>query len=250
RSAAALCARHLKPLQAELGGNNAVVVLADFDVETAVREIVASAFSFSGQRCTAPRRLLVQRDIAEKFTGELLAAVDGLRLGDPRDPATVLGPLVSRTHQQTVGAVVEAAVAAGASVLRGGRVPPGMEHGCWYEPTVLSGAPMHSAVVNQETFGPLVVMQEVADLRDAIARCNAVPQGLVATLFSHDPAAQATFREQVQAGILKCNQAPAGVVASAPFGGWKESGLGPPEHGPWDRDFYTRPQALYGFTPS
>ena len=100
--------------------------------------------------------------------------------------------------------------------------------------------------MQKETFGPVVVIQKVSDLTEAMALCNGVPQGLVATLYSEDIQAQQIFSRRAEAGILRINPDSFGIHPDAPFGGWKASGIGPPEHGVWDAEFYSRVQALYG----
>jgi acyl-CoA reductase-like NAD-dependent aldehyde dehydrogenase len=101
----------------------------------------------------------------------------------------------------------------------------------------------------KKAFGPVAVILGAAGFTDAMRLCNAVSQGLVASFFGRDPAQQKLFLAQAQAGILRLNPAAFPVAADAPFGGWKTSGMGPPEHGRWDRDFFARPQAIYGELP-
>ena len=102
--------------------------------------------------------------------------------------------------------------------------------------------------MQNETFGPVVVIQKADDLDGAIALCNGVPQGLVATLYSDDLQVQSSFASRAEAGILRINPRSFGIHPDAPFSGWKASGIGPPEHGVWDAEFYSRAQVLYGET--
>ena len=106
-----------------------------------------------------------------------------------------------------------------------------------------------AALVQQETFGPVAVIQAANDFDDAIRLCNGVSQGLVASFFSRDTVLQQHFLADAEAGILRLNPSAFPVAADAPFGGWKSSGMGPPEHGRWDREFFARPQAIYGELP-
>jgi len=246
RSAAALCALHGKPLQAELGGNNAAVVLADCDLESEARGLALAAMSFAGQRCTATRRILVERAVLEPFTKALVAAVEALRVGDPGDDATEVGPLVSLEQRARVAAAVAAAVAEGGRVLCGGRAPPDLGAGAYFLPTLVAGLGARAALVQEETFGPVAVVLPADDLDDAIRLANDVPQGLVASLATRDACARARFADAVEAGIVKLAPGPLALAADAPFAGWKASGIGPPEHGVFDREFYARPQAVYG----
>lgn len=248
RQLALACSAALKPLQAELGGNNAVVIMGNVDVARIAGEIALSAFSFAGQRCTAARRILVVHDRLSELTEALVAATQALHVGDPGHAATVVGPLISRGQQQAVAATVARAKASGARVVCGAGVPIGLEEGCWYAPTLFTGSTPESALFREETFGPLALIHPFGDIGEAIALVNAVPHGLVATLYSDDESAQRQFLAEAEVGVIKLNCAPAGVHPAAPFGGWKDSGFGPPEHGPWDEEFYTRVQALYGWT--
>ncbi len=249
REAARLCARFPKPFQAELGGNNAAIVMPDADVERAAQDLALAAFSFSGQRCTATRRFVVHRDIREGFMEALVASINALKLGDPLDVETEVGPVISRKKQTKLENLVKAASSNGARILCGGRIPAEWDFGCWFEPTLLDTPEPTLSVVQEETFGPIAVLQTAKDLDDALLLLNGVPHGLVASLYSEDPACQRRFLDEAEAGILKLNQPTLGAAPGAPFGGWKASGVGPPEHGVWDQAFYTRPQALYGQSP-
>jgi acyl-CoA reductase-like NAD-dependent aldehyde dehydrogenase len=243
---AALCAAHGKTLQAELGGNNAAVVTAACDIETVARDVANAAFSFAGQRCTAVRRVIVDHAICESFTEALIAAIGSLPVGLPAAHSTRIGPLVSRAAQQRIAKIVASAREQGATVHVGGRVPIGFEQGCWYEPTLLSGLEHQSPVVQTESFGPVLVRSEAADIDDALQQVNTVEQGLTAICYSDDPELQRAFVESAETGVVWLQTRPFAIDPRAPFGGWKASGIGPPEHGEWDRIFYARPQAVYG----
>lgn len=245
RSVAALCAAHGQALQAELGGNNAVIVLDCADVESVARQLAPALFSFAGQRCTAPRRLIVQASVMGRFEQALVRATAALKLGMPADAETQVGPLISREQQMRMEELTEAARTAGARVLCGGRIPHGYAHGCWFEPTLVADVAADSALAQEESFGPVALLLAARDVDHALALNNAVPHGLVTTVFSDDETVLRRVTEAAQSGIVAVNQCPLEIDPAAPFGGWKASGMGPPEHGRWDRAFYTRPQALY-----
>jgi len=249
RSAAALCSHFHKPLQAELGGNNAAVVLRDADLEAEAAGLAAAAFGFAGQRCTATRRFIVERAVLEPFTRALRAAVAALRVGDPAEEDTQVGPLISPAARDQVTAVLEQARAEGGQQLCGGTAFAALPHGAYLEPALVAGLGPDARLVQEETFGPVAVIQPAEHLDEALALANGVPQGLVAGIATRDPAAVRAFVERVEAGIVKLTPGALPVHAEAPFGGWKASGVGPPEHGVWDREFYSRPQALYGDAP-
>ena len=245
RALAQHCAATQRPLQAELGGNNAVLVMADADLEHAALDLAQACFSFSGQRCTAPRRIIVEQRVKAQFEALLTAAVRALPVGAVHDPATVLGPVISRHKQQALLAAIEAAQASGAHLLCGGTIPPGLEAGCWLTPTLLSGLAPDAPLVREESFGPLVIIQGAEGIEEAVNLCNVVEQGLVASLLSKNPQTQQYFLAHACAGMLSLNRARPPFAAHAPFPGWKASGFGLAEHGRWARDFYTRVQTIY-----
>ncbi len=247
-----ICATRRIPLQAELGGNNAAIVWQGADLGRAATLIARGAFSFAGQRCTANRRAVVDGRVSDEFCRELVAATERIRCGDPLEPGTEAGPLLSDLACQRVAAALERARASGATLLAPHAATPVFgalrEVGSYLSPTLVLGASSGSEIVAEETFGPVLVVQRAADFPDALALCNGVPQGLVAALFGGSSEQRRAFLEQARAGILKLDEATADADASAPFGGWKASGIGPPEHGPGAREFFTRAQAVYGAT--
>jgi len=247
---AALCAARQIPLQAELGGNNAAIILDDWAFDAADLAVLArGVFGFAGQRCTALRRLIVQRGVLERFTAAFTATVRALPVGDPLDPATLVGPLVAPGHRARVQASLDQALADGARVLAQAALPAAGESGSyagrWLAPTLLGNVAPDSVIAQEETFGPLALILPAADLDEAIALANGVPQGLLAAVYGHDRAALSRVAEQAQAGLLKLGPGALAISAEAPFCGWKASAIGPPEHGRWDRDFYARPQTVY-----
>lgn len=243
---AKIAGRLAKPLQAELGGNNGALVMSDADLEHAAASLARAAFSFSGQRCTATRRIIVMAPVYADFVKLLLAEIAKLVVGAPDDTATQIGPLISQTHRQHVLAAVQQAVAHDSGVLLCGGAPPtDRPDGGWCLPTLLDNLAPNALMVQQETFGPVAVLQRANDFAAAIDLLNNTSHGLVASLYSTNRETQERFVAVAQAGILRINPSRFRVHPDAPFGGWKASGLGPPEHGQWDRQFYTRPQALY-----
>ncbi len=245
RTVAALAAQAMKPLQAELGGNNAAVVLADADLERVVPELIRAAFVFAGQRCTAIRRFVVERAIAVRFEAMALEAIRGLTVGDPDDRSTEVGPLVSVAHRDRVLATIERARADGARLAIGGTIPPGLTDGAWLAPALLIADERNSRIVQEETFGPVAVLQIANDLEDALALANGVPQGLLQSVHTRDAGARARALAAAEVGMVQLSSGPLAVHPRAPFSAWKASGLGPPEHGIWDAAFYTRTQAVY-----
>lgn len=245
RIMAALCAESMKPLQAELGGNNAAIILRDADLESIAAGLARAAFGFAGQRCTAIRRVIVDRAVGARFEALLIEAVGALVNGEPDDPATEVGPLISAEKRDSVIATTERAVSEGARLLTGGFVPRDLAHGAWMAPALLGGIDARSRIAQEETFGPVAVILPASDLEEALAIANGVPQGLVMSVHTRDEQARARVLEAAQAGIVQLASGALAVHPRAPFSGWKASGLGPPEHGVWDAAFYTRTQAVY-----
>jgi acyl-CoA reductase-like NAD-dependent aldehyde dehydrogenase/nicotinamidase-related amidase len=248
-SAQEICARRRVPLQAELGGNNAGIVWLDADLQAAAQMVAAGAFEMAGQRCTANRRVIIQEACCEEFIQMLLKATASLKWGDPLDVDTDIGPLVSASERDRVAEAVERAVAeSGRPLLPLGEQPPTVEEhaGKFYPPTILYCDDPAREIVQEETFGPALVVQPAQDWDDAMRLCNGVRQGLSAAVFTTSRDIAQKFLEQARAGILKVNQSTAGAAVDAPFGGWKASGVGTPEHGGFDAEFFTRPQTVYG----
>jgi acyl-CoA reductase-like NAD-dependent aldehyde dehydrogenase/nicotinamidase-related amidase len=248
-SAQEICARRRVPLQAELGGNNAGIVWLDADLQAAAQMVAAGAFEMAGQRCTANRRVIIQEACCEEFIQMLLKATASLKWGDPLDVDTDIGPLVSASERDRVAEAVERAVAeCGRPLLPLGEQPPTVEKhaGKFYPPTILYCDDPAREIVQEETFGPALVVQPAQDWDDAMRLCNGVRQGLSAAVFTTSRDIAQKFLEQARAGILKVNQSTAGAAVDAPFGGWKASGVGTPEHGGFDAEFFTRPQTVYG----
>ncbi|MEO6422155.1 MAG: aldehyde dehydrogenase family protein [Candidatus Nitrotoga sp.] len=242
---AGICGLRGIALQAELGGNNAALISANADIDNSAAELAMAAFSFSGQRCTAPRRLIVEETVRERFCEALLANVRKLVIGNPDRADTHIGPLISMQDQARMEALVDEGLKEGGRLLAGGRVPSVLKHGCWFAPTVFTDLPEVSELVQEESFGPLVVVQEASSFRHGIDLCNQVRQGLRAILYSGDESEQDIFVKEVKVGVIHINMAASRIAPDAPFLGWKSSGMGLPEHGHWDRDFYTRTQAVY-----
>ncbi len=242
---ARLCGRLMKPVQLELGGNNGCLVMADSEVGRAARDLAVSAFSFAGQRCTAPRRFIVHKDVYEPFRQALVRFVSALRLGNPSEPQTQVGPVISRKKQLDLRRIVQKALQQGAKLLLGGNVPGGLESGCWFEPTVIEVPHHNLSIVQEETFGPIAVLQAARDLDEALQFLNGVRHGLIASLYSQAEDVQRRFLEEATCGVLKFNRTTLGVAPGAPFQGWKASGLGPSKHGCGDIEFYLKLQTIY-----
>lgn len=245
REISALCGFRRIALQAELGGNNAALIVEDADLAMAARELARSAFSFSGQRCTAPRRMIVVEEVRNAFVRHLIEEVHNLKIGDPFHAETHVGPLISRTRHAMISQWVRKALEEGGRLLTGGHVPDKLVRGCWFEPTIIADLATDSFLVQEETFGPLVVLLSARNFEHGVELVNAARHGLRAIVYTKSQSYRDGFIRSVKAGLVHINAAGANFHVDAPFGGWKTSGAGIPEHGRWDRDFYTRVQTVY-----
>jgi acyl-CoA reductase-like NAD-dependent aldehyde dehydrogenase len=192
---------------------------------------------------------VVEESIRARFEALLRDAVADLVNGEPDDPATEVGPLISVEKRDWLVATIERAVSDGARLVVGGNVPPGLERGAWLAPALLVDVDPRCRIAQEESFAPLAMILTARDLDDALAIANGVPHGLVMSVHTRDERARARVLETAQAGILQLASGPLAVHPRAPFAGWKASGLGPPEHGIWDAAFYARTQAVYSDEP-
>lgn len=240
-----LAGRSVK-LQAELGGKNATVVLADADLDRAAATIAAAGFAQAGQRCTATSRVICARAIANELLERLAQRAEELVLGPGADRGTTMGPLVSSDQQKSVARFVERALGAGATLVSGGTPPSddGLEHGCFYRPTLLSGVSRSSEIWTDEVFGPVIAVVEVADLDDALERVNESTFGLAASVFTSDLTAAMEFADRAEVGQVAVNLPTSGWDVHMPFGGFKASGSGSKEQGLEGVGWYTRTKVV------
>ena len=224
------------PVQAEMGGQNPAIVLPDADFDGAAAQIAAAAMGFGGQKCTATKRVVVVGDPAP-FRDALVAAVEAMRLGDPADSETTVGPVISEEARDRVTSVARDAVQAGGRVLTGG---DNAERGGWFvRPTVVEGVPDGHTLACEEVFGPICLLQNAADLDAAITLANAVPHGLAAGVYTRDLGSALQAAQRLEAGLVKVNAPTSGVDFYLPFGGEKASSLGGREQGKAAQEFYT-----------
>ncbi len=241
-----IAARRHIPFQAELGGNNSAIVAQDADLAHAAREIAAGAFFFAGQRCTANRRAIVVGNSSRisTFLEATVAATREIPLGDPLHESTRIGPLISPAKREEPTALLRRVRDSGFQIITPHEIP--LPHqGAFFPPAIVIAPDPEHEIVQEESFGPILVIQPATTFDQALELANSVRQGLVAACFTHNPDLQQQFLRTARAGILKLNQSTSDADASSPFGGWKASGIGPPEHGPADLEFFTRAQTIY-----
>jgi acyl-CoA reductase-like NAD-dependent aldehyde dehydrogenase len=221
RRLAEAAGRHLKRVVLELGGYNPLIVLADADLDYAVDASTFGAFLHQGQICMSARKILVERPIADAFTSRLAEKAKTLKVGDPKEPDTIIGPLITEGALALVSERVDDAVARGARVLAGGAAS-----GPCYQATVITDVPESSDFARFETFGPVVAVEVVDSAEDAVARANATAYGLSAGILTTDTDRGFALAQLLESGIVHVNDQPVGDEPQMPFGGVKDSGWG------------------------
>lgn len=211
----------LRGTQLELGSIASTIVCADADIEMAIPKIINAGFRKAGQVCTSVQRLLVDRRIEAAFTERLLAAVRAVKAGDPADPQTIVGPMISQAHAERAESWVREAVAAGARVLAGGA-----REGALFQPTVLDRVDARMKVVCEEIFAPVLSIMPFDTPEEAVERANASPYGLAAGLFTSSLHTALRLSQQLRFGGVHVNEASSARVDVMPFGGVKDSGFG------------------------
>jgi len=210
-----------KKVVLELGGNAAVVVHSDADVDYAAERCAVGGFSYSGQSCISVQRIYVQRAVEKKFTAALLARVAKLKIGDPSDDAIDVGPMINEDAAKRAESWIEEAVAGGANLLAGGK-----RRGAFVEPTVLTDTKPEMRVSCEEVFAPVVVIEAYDEFADALRRVNDSPYGLQAGLFTRDAKLIFEAYETLEVGGLMVGEMSAFRIDHMPYGGIKDSGLG------------------------
>jgi betaine-aldehyde dehydrogenase len=218
-----LCAETVKRVSLELGGKSPNIVFADANLADAIPSAAWSIFYSAGQSCEARSRLLVEASIYDDVVSQLTEKANALKVGDPLDPETQMGSLISSTHRDKVHGFVEAGRDDGAEVVAGGT--PGDGKGAFYPPTVLAKVDSRMVVAQEEIFGPVVTAIPFEDEKDAIRIANDSKYGLFATVWTGDPARGHRVASRIRAGQVGINM-PYTAFPGIPFGGFKQSGFG------------------------
>jgi betaine-aldehyde dehydrogenase len=225
RRIAALAAEDLKHVTLELGGKDALIVGPDVAIHSVVPIVASAALLNAGQVCTSAERIFVAKPAMDDFVEALVEHVRGLRLGNGADPEVEMGPLINDQARAKVAARLADAVAGGGRVLSGGGAPAEHEQGWFFEPTVVLDAPAGSALLCEETFGPVIPVASFDAIDDAIARANDTAFGLGASVLSNDAAFIKRCIDELEVGNVFVND-PGTANIAAPFGGTKSSGIG------------------------
>ncbi len=243
----ATCGRTHKRVCLEMGGKNAQIVMEDADLELALDGAVWGAFGTAGQRCTATSRLLLHRDIKEKFTVMLKERTSQLRLGAGTDPNIDVGPLVNASQLERVSKYLDIAREEGAKVLMGGEIVTEgeLKHGYFFQPTILDEVTPEMRVAREEIFGPVVALIEVNSFEEAIAILNDTPYGLSSSIYTRDINRAFAAMRDIEAGITYINGPTIGAEVHLPFGGVKQTGNGHREAGTAVLDVFTEWKTVY-----
>jgi acyl-CoA reductase-like NAD-dependent aldehyde dehydrogenase len=225
RQVMAAAAENLTPVHFELGGKSANIIFDDADFDRALDGSLVNIFSNSGQICIAGSRILVQRGIADVFIEEFVARTRALKVGDPLDPRTEVGPMAFEAHYRRVLEHIERANSEGAQLLCGGEARPDLGEGYFIAPTVFQVTHNQLSLCQEEVFGPVVSIQVFDNDDDALEVANGSRYGLVGYCWTSSLARAQAFQRRVEAGTLWINT-PLARDLRAPFGGFKESGIG------------------------
>jgi len=226
RRVAEACAKRLIPTVLELGGKDAMIVLADADLDTAASGAVWGSYTNCGQVCLSVERIFVEKAVSESFAARCVEKTRKLRLGPGSDPATDVGPLIRPQHVQRMSALIEDAVGRGAKVLCGGRARPDLGAN-FFEPTVIVDVDSGARLFQEETFGPILAMQTVSNSEEATLRANDSPFALSASVWTRDTARGKAIAARLRAGAVMVNDAISYfAIAEAPHGGCGLSGWG------------------------
>ncbi|MBW3666049.1 MAG: aldehyde dehydrogenase family protein [Actinobacteria bacterium] len=238
-----------KPVAAEMGGKNPVIVTASADLDQATEGVMRGAFGLSGQKCSATSRVYVEDDVYDEFVDRLVAKTEKLKVGDPKDKETFLGPVIDRAAVSRFEKAVREVEESGGEVLAGGKVisDGDLGRGNFVTPTVVT-APDQSWVWKEELFVPLVAVGKVSDLDEALEKANDTEFGLTAGLFSTDENEIERWFDGIEAGVTYVNRAAGATTGAWPdiqsFGGWKGSGTsGAGGGGPWYLRQFLREQS-------
>jgi 1-pyrroline-5-carboxylate dehydrogenase len=243
-----------RPFVAEMGGKNATIVTDKADLGKAVEGVVRGAFGFGGQKCSACSRVYVQEKVRDEFVGQLVLKTAELKLGDPAQKSSFLGPVINEAAYNNYQAFIaqaekEASIACGGRVIKSGNLAKGF----FAEPTVVVDVPKDSSLIKTEMFVPILTVETYSKLEDAIRRVNNVDYGLTSGIFSGDETEIKEFFQKVDAGVVYANRVSGSttgaMVGNQPFVGWKKSGsTGKGAGGPFYLQQFLREQSQTEYT--
>ena len=243
----AQAARMLKKVQAEMGGKNAVILLADADMDKALGGIVQAAFGSTGQRCTATSRVIVEEAIYDEFMEQLIDRTSKLKLGNGLDADVDVSPLSSQNQFDKVMEYIGIGTEEGAELIYGGNSPKGgiFDEGYYIEPTIFAGVDPNMRIAQEEIFGPVLTVFKASGLEEAIQISNNVKFGLSSSIYTQDLTQAFQYINTVEAGMVHVNAPTLGGEVHLPFGGLKASGVGQREQGVEAVDFFSEVITVY-----
>jgi alpha-ketoglutaric semialdehyde dehydrogenase len=239
-------AKTLSKTQLEMGGKNPIVVLADADLESAVKSAVTAAYTCAGQWCTATSRAIVEKSIAKQFIDMVLAEVSAITVGNGLDPDAKMGPVCGAEQKRTVSGYIETGISEGATLAAGGLALGGeFSKGCFIPPTVFTNVTRDMKIAREEIFGPVLAIMEAADFNEAVEIANDVEFGLTSSIYTKDLSKAFTFLEKSDVGFAHVNMMTAHKEPQLSLGGVKQSGFGVPEAGQTGLEFFTEHKVAY-----
>ncbi|MED5568503.1 MAG: aldehyde dehydrogenase family protein [Chloroflexota bacterium] len=237
----------LKKVQCEMGGKNAVILLADADIDKALGGIIQGAFGSTGQRCTATSRVIVEEAIYDEFMEQLIDRTSKLKIGDGLDPEVDVSPLASKAQFDTVMEYIGIGTEEGAELVQGGRAVTGgiFDQGYYVEPTIFADVQTDMRIAQEEIFGPVLTVLKAEDLEDAIQIANSVKFGLSSSVYTKDLTQAFEYINTVESGMVHVNAPTLGGEVHLPFGGLGASGVGHREQGIEAMNFFTEVITVY-----
>ena len=243
KSVGILAAERNVRYQTEMGGKNVVIIDRDADLDTAAALAASGAMRYAGQKCTATSRVVVTREVEDRFLERLRTHVESLSLGPVDDPSAAIGPLINQRSRESIQKALDDAAP---ERLFGGALPQDdrFDHGSWFAPLVIRFQSADDTLAQRELFGPVLGVLSADDLDHAIDLANRTPYGLSAALFTRDLRRALRYVHRIEAGLVRVNGDTTGVDPHAPFGGMKSSSSGSREQGPAAREFYTETKTV------
>jgi aldehyde dehydrogenase (NAD+) len=239
-------AKNLQRTQLELGGKNAVIVMADADMDVAIDAVMTAGFACAGQWCTSTSRILVQVSVHDAFIDRLVKRCEAMKVGESLDETADMGPVAGERQYKNICAAIDLAVAEGARLRTGGRLAgPLGDRGYFIRPTVFTGVTEAMALFREEVFGPVVAVTQFSGLDEALRMANNSVYGLSSAMFTRDRAAAGRYIDAIDAGMAHVNIHTGFKKPALPFGGWKDSGFGLPENSTTGLEFFVDRKSVY-----
>ncbi|MFJ8528905.1 aldehyde dehydrogenase family protein [Bacillus sp. NPDC094106] len=235
-----------KKVQLEMGGKNPLVVLNDADIDKSVDIAIKGAFMSTGQKCTATSRIIIEEDIYEEFRNRLVLRTEALKIGNPLEDNTFMGPCVSESQYQSILSMIEEGKKEGTLICGGNELEEHeLKQGYYVLPTIFEDVSREARIAKEEIFGPVICLFKVKNYQEAIQLANDTEYGLSASICTNNLSLAQQFIDDMEVGMVHVNSETAGAEPQVPFGGMKNSSDGPREQGKTAAEFYTRVKTVY-----